>query len=1262
MKGFAWPSHCRASPLAPGRFRVRGTSRTSPSGVERKLYPPLPAPRIGPGQRRLPPGRAKMFAQVLVILLASVLVGSVEDSVLYRTWHRGRKCSSAVTVYETEPRYLLDVCLALETDLGRLDTHVQFSCITGSNKFTLLQKNYDLLDSSCSDGALSSTVVEHDYACRHDAASGFWIKSQCGPLPSSLSTPAQLEVLPYTDGSCTLTTEALVGPASTRRLLLGTCQPVYNTAGFARAGRKRQQGTSDVLYSRKVHYLSGPVGATGAWDAGVKVTANGGRRLSALENAPRAMSDTGKVNDTAAGWSSHRRALLAAAPVDPIVLLVERYNFEDKTCEGPVKFSWTVQYTVQTTTEKDNQCVPDPLFAGFYYHVATAAVPTRFPTASPTNPTATPSSRPTRLPTANPSAIQTVEPTVRPTAVPTQPSPLPTTLPTAAPTDAGPPSPLPTTANPTCVPSALPTTPSASPTTAIPTAMPTFAPSAASLSNGLYRQGLAYYWAGSGASLDATTMSQGTAGSFEGVFGIAVASNGAFLYGTSWWRNVIYKIDMVTITPVVFAGTDSSYGAHNSVDDVGTNAKFDNPTGIVVTSDSSTLYVSDYSYNSNNCKIRKIVVATATVSTLAGKSCGAIIDGTGTNAKFNSPHGLALDEANGYLYVSDSSAGSIRRILISTAAVETVIVRSTAGEPGGLALAPTLDWLYVADSSHNVIYRVNVGSFTGTQLATSTIVYIGPKNAGTAASTSGYAEATGATTYSKWDNPRNLQFSGDGNTIYITETDNSACIFGCGATGNRVRAIDLTSSYFASYIVAGSTAGTLAAVGGDGDRTYGTSARFSQSAGVAIYGNNLYVAEPQGSCIRRVNLQPVEGASYLVGDGTMSSSDTTVPSSTAATLSSGTSCNIPQPAGIVASSDGTTLYTVSYTRQVLVRITGVGPNNAKASCQTVAGTNTPWSTAASIDGIGTSATFSAPLGLAIAPDNSYLYVSDNSWIASSCKIRKVSLSTLAVSTLAGGGSCSSDVTGTGTVATFMNPGNMVINAAGTFLYVTTEKGCLVRKVDTATGAVTAVFGTTGTCSDSATTLNSPRGIALSSDELSLYISTGSNRILKLIISSNTLSIIAGSGSITTSATAAYQEATNIGTSYVSKLDSPYGLYRYSNYLYFTESSISSLTSTTGVSSMSATTNCNGNRIRRIDLGSTTYYRTELVAGVNAVSSCPNNAKIENWFSASGQTQLGGVIKFSYPANLVLIGSSLYVTEIGANDIRKVQLTYDAALV
>ena len=36
-----------------------------------------------------------------------------------------------------------------------------------------------------------------------------------------------------------------------------------------------------------------------------------------------------------------------------------------------------------------------------------------------------------------------------------------------------------------------------------------------------------------------------------------------------------------------------------------------------------------------------------------------------------------------------------------------------------------------------------------------------------------------------------------------------------------------------------------------------------------------------------------------------------------------------------------------------------------------------------------------------------------------------------------------------------------INAQSLVLYVTTEKGCLVRKVDTATGAVAVAFGYDG---------------------------------------------------------------------------------------------------------------------------------------------------------------------------------------------------------
>ena len=90
-----------------------------------------------------------------------------------------------------------------------------------------------------------------------------------------------------------------------------------------------------------------------------------------------------------------------------------------------------------------------------------------------------------------------------------------------------------------------------------------------------------------------------------------------------------------------------------STDATGTSAIFNNPTGI--TTDGTNLYVADHI----NHRIRKIVISTGVVTTLAGSSIGST-DGIGTSAKFNYPRGITTDGAN--LYVADLYNHRIRKI------------------------------------------------------------------------------------------------------------------------------------------------------------------------------------------------------------------------------------------------------------------------------------------------------------------------------------------------------------------------------------------------------------------------------------------------------------------------------------------------------------------------------------------------------------------------------------------------------------------------
>ena len=91
-----------------------------------------------------------------------------------------------------------------------------------------------------------------------------------------------------------------------------------------------------------------------------------------------------------------------------------------------------------------------------------------------------------------------------------------------------------------------------------------------------------------------------------------------------------------------------------STDAAGTSASFNHPRGI--TTDGTNLYVADYSNN----RIRKIVISTGVVTTLAGSTNGTTDHTTGTSAKFFYPRGITTDGTN--LYVSDTGNHRIRKI------------------------------------------------------------------------------------------------------------------------------------------------------------------------------------------------------------------------------------------------------------------------------------------------------------------------------------------------------------------------------------------------------------------------------------------------------------------------------------------------------------------------------------------------------------------------------------------------------------------------
>ena len=111
--------------------------------------------------------------------------------------------------------------------------------------------------------------------------------------------------------------------------------------------------------------------------------------------------------------------------------------------------------------------------------------------------------------------------------------------------------------------------------------------------------------------------------------------------------------DELSLSTVVttLAGTVDNGSANGT----GTSASFNYPSGI--TTDGTNLYVAD----SSNHLIRKIVISTGVVTTVAGTagSTGSA-DGTGTSASFNYPQEITTDGTN--LYVGDKTNHLIRKI------------------------------------------------------------------------------------------------------------------------------------------------------------------------------------------------------------------------------------------------------------------------------------------------------------------------------------------------------------------------------------------------------------------------------------------------------------------------------------------------------------------------------------------------------------------------------------------------------------------------
>ena len=118
---------------------------------------------------------------------------------------------------------------------------------------------------------------------------------------------------------------------------------------------------------------------------------------------------------------------------------------------------------------------------------------------------------------------------------------------------------------------------------------------------------------------------------------------------------------------------------HGFADGVGSEARFHTPEGLAIDAAGAVLYVADQGNNA----IRRVHIKSGVVSTLAGwnesEDGRRWVDGRGTLARFDTPVSLALSADGLTLYVADSFNSCIRSIELLTGEVRTVAGNRTGG-------------------------------------------------------------------------------------------------------------------------------------------------------------------------------------------------------------------------------------------------------------------------------------------------------------------------------------------------------------------------------------------------------------------------------------------------------------------------------------------------------------------------------------------------------------------------------------------------------
>lgn len=494
-----------------------------------------------------------------------------------------------------------------------------------------------------------------------------------------------------------------------------------------------------------------------------------------------------------------------------------------------------------------------------------------------------------------------------------------------------------------------------------------------------------------------------------------------------------------------------------STDGHGAHATFRYPAGIAVDG-SGLVYVAD----TENHTIRKITAAGDVTTFVGYPGAAGYVNASGFAARFNNPHGLALD-GSGNLYVSDTGNHSIRKVtpagavttLAGTGSFGSTNDTGTAASfttPLGIAYDSFSNALYVADSGNRVVRRITLPGAVVTTFAGTMGV-------------PGHGDGIPGFLFT----PSGITADGTGN-LYVSDS-----------TDHSIRSITSGGSL-------GSAAG-FAFYPGPDDGT-GAIARFRNPAGIAALGATaLFVADTGNHTVRKIALS---------GGGNVVSTYAGLANAPGFTNATGSAARFNSPSGISYYPGISGFAYVADTGNDAIRKVGVD-----GVVTTLAGGIEGYA-----NGLGAAARFRNPQGLAMnfSDQSAYIADTDNHCIRLMDLFGNVSL-------YAGQPTVSGNANGDRlTTASFNAPRAVALNAFGTALYVADTGNFLVRKINLSTGAVTTLagsgtFGSTNANGTSAS-FGVMTGIMVDSSE-NVYVAESVTYTIRKITSSGDVTTLAG---------------------------------------------------------------------------------------------------------------------------------------------------------